>query len=111
MVLMLGVCKALKVMHGYRVQGGPGGANSQRKATMARREAAEAREEGEAEAGLLRRQKGREVDAESEQQEPLMEGEVARSQEGISPGEIRAYAHRDIKPGKLVLRFLQKETT
>lgn len=34
------------------------------------------------------------------EQEPLMEGEVMRSQEGVKAGEERAYAHRDIKPGE-----------
>lgn len=101
MVLFLGVCKALKAMHNYRVQGGPGGVNSLNKARRVREEAAEADDEAEEEVGQRRgRQKGREVDHDSEQQEPLMEGEVTASQEGIAPGEIRAYAHRDIKPGK-----------
>jgi len=29
-----------------------------------------------------------------------MDGEVIMSQDGVAPGETRAYAHRDIKPGK-----------
>jgi serine/threonine kinase 16 len=29
-----------------------------------------------------------------------MAGEITVSQEGVAPGEIRAYAHRDIKPGE-----------
>ena len=40
MVLFLGVCKALKVMHQYKVKGGPGGAQSVSKATKIRKEAA-----------------------------------------------------------------------
>ena len=101
MVLFLGVCKALKAMHNYRVQGGPGGADSVNKAKKARGLAARADHEAEEEAGPRRgRQKGRESDADDDQQEPLMEGEVTLSQEGVAPGEIRAYAHRDIKPGK-----------
>jgi len=100
MVLFLGVCKALKAMHYYKVKGGPG-ENSQKKARRIRGEAAQADQEAAEEAEQRRgRQKGREVDAESEQQEPLMDGEVTISQEGVAPGEIRAYAHRDIKPGK-----------
>jgi serine/threonine kinase 16 len=106
MVLFLGVCKALKAMHNYRVQGGPGGVNSQKKAKRIRAEAAMADEEAEDEVDRRARQRGREQDPESEQQEPLMDGEVTRSQEGVAPGEIRAYAHRDIKPGKYSYPFL-----
>jgi len=101
MILFLGVCKALKAMHSYRVQGGPGGVNSLNKARKVREEAADADDDAGDEVDQRRgRQKGREVDHDSEQQEPLMESEVAASQDGIAPGEIRAYAHRDIKPGK-----------
>ena len=106
MVLFLGVCKALKAMHYYKVGGGPGGSRSQQNAKRIRGEAA--REDQDAEEQHRGRQKGREMDPDSEQQEPLMEGEVAMSQDGVAPGEIRAYAHRDIKPGKprLVLENL-----
>lgn len=98
MVLFLGVCKGLKAMHQYRVQGGPGGATSLENAKRARAEAANA----DAEAAQERRQRVPEADLEDEQQEPLMDGEVTRSQEGVAPGEVRAYAHRDIKPGKWI---------
>ncbi len=101
MVLFLGVCKALKAMHYYKVQGGPGGANGVNKAKRIRGQAARADHEVEEEVEQRRgRQKGRELDPDSEQQEPFMDSEVALSQEGVAPGEIRAYAHRDIKPGK-----------
>jgi serine/threonine kinase 16 len=101
MVLFLGVCKALKAMHNYKVQGGPGGANSLNHAKRVRGEAAQADHDAAEEVAQRRgRQKGREVDADSEQQEPLMDGEVTISQEGMAPGEIRAYAHRDLKPGE-----------
>jgi serine/threonine kinase 16 len=101
MVLFLGVCKALKAMHYYKVGGGPDGIQSQQNAKRIRGEAARADQDAEEEVEQRRgRQKGREVDHDSEQQEPLMEGEVTISQQGIAPGEIRAYAHRDIKPGK-----------
>ncbi|KAI9745328.1 MAG: hypothetical protein M1818_001608 [Claussenomyces sp. TS43310] len=101
MVLFLGVCKALKAMHHYRVEGGPGGAKSLRKARQARQEAADADEDAAAEARGLR--SDRERDPDIEQQEPLMEGEVTRSQDGVAPGQIRAYAHRDIKPGNIMI--------
>jgi serine/threonine kinase 16 len=103
MVLFLGVCEALKAMHDYKVKGGPGGADSVNRARGIRGEAAAADHEAEEEEEQQRvRQKGREVDPDSEQQEPLMDGEVTISQEGIAPGEARAYAHRDIKPGKRI---------
>jgi serine/threonine kinase 16 len=101
MVLFLGVCKALKAMHNYRVQGGPGGSSSLNKAKKIRGSAARADEEAQEEAAQRHgRQNGREVDPNSEQQTPLMDSEVTISQEGVAPGDIRAYAHRDIKPGK-----------
>lgn len=98
MVLFLGICKALDAMHNYRVAGGLGGPNSSKRAKEVRIEAERADEEAEASARKTR-QKGRETDAESEQQQPLMDGEITRSQEGVAPGATRAYAHRDIKPG------------
>ncbi|KAH8657600.1 kinase-like domain-containing protein [Tricladium varicosporioides] len=103
MVLFLGVCKALKAMHNYNI-GGPGGVSSQKKAKRIRGEAAMADHEAEEEVEQQRgRQKGREIDPDSEQQEPLMEGEVSMAQEGAAPGDIKAYAHRDIKPGNIMI--------
>ncbi len=104
MVLFLGVCKALEAMHNYKVGEGPGGVSSQRKAKKVKGEAAQADQEAAEESEQRRgRQKGREVDPESEQQEPLMDGEVTQSQVGVAPGDVRAYAHRDIKPGKQLI--------
>lgn len=105
MVLFLGVCKALKAMHNYKVLGGAGGVRGPKnvnKAKKVRGEAARADQEAAEEAGQRRgrRNGGGEEDSDSEQQEPLMDGEVTISQEGIAPGGVRAYAHRDIKPGK-----------
>ncbi|KZF26007.1 kinase-like protein [Xylona heveae TC161] len=85
MVLFLGVCKALKAMHQYRVKGQPGGEESQGKARRVRQQAAEADDEALDEVPLM------------------MEGEVTRSQEGVEPGQERAYAHRDIKPGNIMI--------
>ena len=100
MVLFLGVCKALKAMHQYRVGSGPGGRTSQNKAKRVRAEAARADEEAAATVAPDRR-RGRDGEGEGldTEQEPLMEGEVTMAQEGVADGEIRAYAHRDIKPG------------
>ncbi|KAL2074008.1 hypothetical protein VTL71DRAFT_7786 [Oculimacula yallundae] len=104
MVLFLGVCEALTAMHNYKVGQGPGGVGSQRKAKKIRGEAAQADQEAAEENEQRRgRQKGREVDHDSEQQEPLMEDEITQSQVGVAPGDIRAYAHRDIKPGNIMI--------
>jgi serine/threonine kinase 16 len=100
MGLFLGVCKALKAMHQYRVKAGPGGERSDNGAGRARAEAAEAEADAaEAAAGRRRRDKSRENEGEDVEQEPLMEGEITRSHEGVPTGEQRAFAHRDIKPG------------
>jgi serine/threonine kinase 16 len=96
MVLFLGVCRALKAMHEYRVDRASG---ATKKAKRLRAEALVADEEAE-EAASSGRRGGKQKDVDSEQQEPLMDGEVTQSQVGVAPGEIRAYAHRDIKPGK-----------
>ncbi|KAI9748849.1 MAG: Adenylyl-sulfate kinase [Chaenotheca gracillima] len=108
MVLFLGVCKALKAMHQYRVKGGPGGATSQGKARRVREEAAHADAEAaeEVDGRRTRRDRSRERDADDGnfvEQEPLMEGEVTRAQEGVEAGQTRAYAHRDIKPGNIMI--------
>ena len=100
MVLMLGVARALKDMHQYHVQGG---ASSRGKAKAIRDEAAAA----DRDAAKRAKKSKREMRAEPQEQDdmeagqPLMEGEVMRSQEGVADGELRAYAHRDIKPGML----------
>ena len=101
MVLFLGVCRALKAMHQYKVKDEPGEPTGQSKARRARHEAARADAEAaeEVEMSASRRGPSRERDQEEREAEPLMEGEVTMSQEGISPGGERAYAHRDIKPG------------
>jgi serine/threonine kinase 16 len=95
MVLFLGVCKALKSMHQYKVKGGPGGDAAVGKARRVREEAARA----DAQAVEAARDAGRDDDEEEEQ--PLMEDEITQSQDGVAPGKERAYAHRDIKPGPL----------
>jgi|SRR5579862_5439892 len=98
MQLFLGVCNALKAMHQYRVRGSPEETNS---ASRAHREAAQADEDAADEvANRKRKTKIANRDTEDVEQEPLMEGEVTRSQEGVAPGELRAYSHRDIKPGE-----------
>lgn len=109
MVLFLGVCRALKAMHGYEVKGGDG---RRRKAKGVRREAAGADREAEQEVRGKGKGKGKgkksqvmagEEDEDDVEFEPLMDGEVMASQEGVGEGEARAYAHRDIKPGNIMI--------
>ncbi|KAK5109805.1 hypothetical protein LTR62_006538 [Meristemomyces frigidus] len=104
MVLFLGVCRALKAMHNYRIKGAPGGESSRRKAKKVRQEGAEADQEA-AEEAVHANQKRRRRDRDDEdiEQEPLMEGEVLAAQEGYSDGQVRSYAHRDIKPGNIMI--------
>lgn len=101
MVLFLGVARALKAMHQYKIKGPPGGERAQKKAKGVRAEAAAADEDTAREVQKKKnKRKERERKQEDVEQEPLMEGEVTRSQDGLADGDIRAYAHRDIKPGE-----------
>lgn len=107
MILFKGVCEALRAMHNYRVAGAPGGRRATRRAKGVRNEGAQADREAEDEVrsqGAKRKGKRRESEIEEEDEdveaEPLMEGEVTMAQQGVADGDIRAYAHRDIKPGK-----------
>ncbi|KAI4247741.1 MAG: hypothetical protein L6R40_001327 [Gallowayella cf. fulva] len=105
MVLFLGVAKALKAMHQYRVKGAPGGAQSRQNAKNVRAQAEEADKDAARKARTRRKvnvDAGDDEDGDIEQ-EPLMNGEVTRSQEGVAEGEIRAYAHRDVKPGNIMI--------
>ncbi|KAL8850698.1 MAG: hypothetical protein Q9221_004346 [Calogaya cf. arnoldii] len=103
MVLFLGVAKALKAMHQYRVRGGPGGAQSRQNAKNVRQEAEEADKDAARKARSRRKDANIGEEEEDIEQEPLMNGEVTRSQEGVGDGEIRAYAHRDVKPGNIMI--------
>ncbi|KAL8927648.1 MAG: hypothetical protein Q9172_001277 [Xanthocarpia lactea] len=101
MVLFLGVAQALKAIHQYRVKGAPGGPQSRQNAKHIRQEAEEADKDAARKART--RRKDADIDEEDIEQEPLMNGEVTRSQEGVEDGEIRAYAHRDVKPGNIMI--------
>lgn len=109
MVLFLGVCKALKAMHQYKIKGGPGGARSEGKAKKVRREAARADAQAQEAMEMRPSRKHREHDDDDEQEAEglLEESEVTMAQEGIAPGGDRAYAHRDIKPGMYSSHFLE----
>ena len=110
MVLFLGVARALKAMHDYRVKGAPGGADSQKKARAVRQEAADADADaaerqvsGKDKRRRKQRPSGGDEDEDGVEHEPLMDGEVTLSQEGMGDGELRAYAHRDVKPGNIMI--------
>jgi serine/threonine kinase 16 len=115
MILFLGVCRALKAMHQYQVGGAPGGKSSRLKAKKVRQEAAQADREAEEEvtrANQSRRRSQRgngngtgdgDADEETEQHEPLMESEITAAQDGLADGQTRSYAHRDIKPGNIMI--------
>jgi serine/threonine kinase 16 len=95
MVLMLGVAQALRAMHQYRVKSGSG---PTRKAKAVRKEGAEA--DVEMRKGKGKRRGSQPAGEEDSENEPLMDDEVTQSQEGYEDGNLRPYAHRDIKPGR-----------
>ncbi|CRG92123.1 serine/threonine kinase 16 [Talaromyces islandicus] len=99
MSLMLGVAKALKSMHQYRVKTGSAGT---RQAKAIRREGEQADEELSRKVGKPKRRNTHGLDDDVEQ-EPLMDDEVTASQEGVGEGDFRPYAHRDIKPGNIMI--------
>lgn len=89
MRLFLGVCKAIKAMHQYRA---PRGGE--------RMQVGNAKAGEEDPNGGARRNRAAaaaDADDETEQARPLMVEEQV-----VAPGEQRSYAHRDIKPGKLL---------
>ena len=99
-MLMAGVAKALKAMHQYKVKGG---ANANKRTKRSRREAEDAEEDTTMRMGGRKTGKSREDD--DTEQEPLMDGELKRNQEGVDEGDFRPYAHRDIKPGIYTSNF------
>ncbi|KAI0022175.1 serine/threonine protein kinase [Xylariomycetidae sp. FL0641] len=93
MQLFLGICKALKGMHQYRAP--PGGERME----MGNAKAGE--EDMGATNGKDRRNRAvaaADADDETEQARPLMVDEQV-----AAPGEQRSYAHRDIKPGNIMI--------
>ena len=108
MVLMRGVCEGVKALHCYRVGGGRGGdaRKVRREGERVDREREGEREERKMKKGGRKKGGGHQGEEGVEMEsEPLMEGEVMRSQDGIAEGEVRAYAHRDIKPGEFDILF------
>ncbi|KAK3337155.1 kinase-like domain-containing protein [Cercophora scortea] len=94
MVLFLGVCRALREMHFYKGGGGGGGGATQERMEM-RAGAEVSKRRGDK--GPVQTA-GADEDDEDEQQRPLM------GDEGLpGAGEVRSYAHRDIKPGNIMI--------
>ena len=94
--LMLGVAKALKAMHQYRVKSG---STSTRAAKSVRRQGELADEDLARQFGKSKRRNTPRMEDDSTEQEPLMDDPVTQSQEGVQEGALRAFAHRDVKPG------------
>jgi len=117
MVLFRGIAQGLKAMHQYHVRGAPGGADSLRNAGRVRQAAAAADRDASKKAARSAKGKGRAQpngaaetmsavppsEDPDEENEPLMESEVTASQADHAPGDLRAYAHRDIKPGNIMI--------
>lgn len=84
MVLFLGVCKALRAMHKYRPP-------------VERMEMGREEDEGARSGGTRGRRT--EEEEEGEQERPLMEEE----NQITNGGKVQSYAHRDIKPGNIMI--------
>lgn len=107
MQLFLGVCRAMREMHVYTGSsgsgGGGGGGSGNDDGGGTGGERMEMRVNGvdenvAASKGRPKRgraESGADEDDETEQQRPLMMGN-----EGVPAGDIKSYAHRDIKPGE-----------
>lgn len=101
MVLFAGMCRALREMHVYK--GNRGGERMEMRVNgvdenvvAANNSSSSNNKKGKGrERNRPRQESGADEDDETEQQRPLMMGE-----EGVPTGEVRNYAHRDIKPGK-----------
>ncbi|KAL2862096.1 kinase-like domain-containing protein [Aspergillus pseudodeflectus] len=100
MVLILGVAQALRAMHQYRVKSGSA---PTRKAKAVRREGEEADVDAAMRKGKAKRRGSQLAGDDDSENEPLMDDEVTQSQEGVQDGGLRPYAHRDIKPGNIMI--------
>ncbi|KAL9060202.1 MAG: hypothetical protein Q9162_000816 [Coniocarpon cinnabarinum] len=117
MVLMRGVCRALKAMHQYKVGKGTKDAKKIR-AEAVRADADMAGEDpdaldqewedpnGDVEPNSSKRRKGKRrtsgADPDNEAT-ALMDDELTTQQSHAAAGEVRSYAHRDIKPGNIMI--------
>lgn len=94
MVLFAGMCRALREMHVYK--GNRGGERMEMRVNGVDENVVASNNKGKGrERSRPRQESGADEDDETEQQRPLMTGD-----EGVPTGEVRNYAHRDIKPGR-----------
>ncbi|ROV99936.1 hypothetical protein VMCG_06232 [Cytospora schulzeri] len=106
MQLFLGVCRALREMHVYTggsggssgADGGGGGTRGERM-EMRVNGVDENVAAGKGRSKRAAQHSAADDDDEVEQQRPLMHG----NQEGVPEGDIKSYAHRDIKPGNIMI--------
>ena len=106
MQLMLGVCKALKAMHQYRVRNHASRAAAQSiRDEAANEDADSAQRRAKANKRTMTASAQNQEEISEEQEEPMLApaDEVTRAQEGVKPGDTRTYAHRDIKPGNIMI--------
>ncbi|KAL1851366.1 hypothetical protein VTK73DRAFT_9431 [Phialemonium thermophilum] len=100
MLLFLGVCRALRHMHKYDPADAAERMELPASASASQHVGDGADENVEVAKGRkARRTRRADVEDETEQQRPLMEGE----DRGPGAGEGRSYAHRDIKPGNIMI--------
>lgn len=96
MQLFLGVCCALREMHVYTGSGAPAAGTGGERMEMRVNGVDEHVAAAKGRSKRATQHSGADDDDEVEQQRPLMHG----NQEGVPEGDVKSYAHRDIKPGK-----------
>ncbi|EFQ26358.1 hypothetical protein CGRA01v4_05480 [Colletotrichum graminicola] len=107
MLLFLGVCKALREMHFYTGGGGGRGQPGIERMEMGNGDEEDqgngpkrkksGKNKGGKRVASMAAATGADDEDENEQQRPLMEGETPGS------GDVKSYAHRDIKPGNIMI--------
>ncbi|KAK8126226.1 serine threonine protein [Apiospora kogelbergensis] len=99
MILFLGVCRAMKDMHQYQAPaGGERMEMGNPKAGDPEQEDAAGRSTAKGKNKRNKAMAASDADDETEQARPLMVDEQV-----AAPGEQRSYAHRDIKPGNIMI--------
>lgn len=99
MQLFLGVCRALREMHVYTGSGPPAGGAGGERMEMRANGVDENVAAAKGRPKRAAQHAGADDEDEAEQQRPLMHG----NQEGVPEGDIKSYAHRDIKPGNIMI--------
>ncbi|KAK7745292.1 Serine/threonine-protein kinase env7 [Cytospora paraplurivora] len=98
MQLFLGVCRALREMHVYSGSGPPGAPGAERMEMRTNGVDENVKASNNRKKKAAKQRSGADEDDEAEQQRPLMHGN-----EGVPEGDIKSYAHRDIKPGNIMI--------